>query len=242
LVKEDLSMDYDGLLELVKRRRSIRSFKPDPVPDEYIQKIIDVALWAPSGADSQPWEFIVIKDKENRDKVCRVLAEFQPIIRKLELTREEEVRHPAIATPSGPPGFLTAPVFIIICGDTRFMDLYPMSGVSIESQAEFTFTSDLANAFLYMHLAAASLGLGSQWLTATAQPYAQVLLKDLLGIPKELKIYDTMVLGYPAMQPKPRAIRKREEVVHHERYDRSKFRTEAQVRSYIKNVRQAQRR
>lgn len=235
-------MNYDGLVELLKKRRSIRSFKPDPVPDEYIQKIIDAALWAPSGSDSQPWEFIVIKDKENRDRVCKVLAELQPITRKLELTREEEVRHQAIAAPSGPPGFLTAPVFIIICGDTRFKDIYPMAVVSMESEAESVFTSDLANAFLYMHLAAASLGLGSQWLTATSHPHTQVLLKDLLGIPKELKIYDTMVLGYPAMQPKPRSIRKREEVVHHERYDRSKFRTEAQVRSYIKDVRQAQRR
>ncbi len=235
-------MDYDALLELLKKRRSIRSFKPDPVPDEYIQRIIEAALWAPSGSDSQPWEFIVIKDKENRDKVCGVLAESLPMLQKLELTREEEMRLPGIAAPSGPPGFLTAPVFIILCGDTRFRQLYPMAAVSINSQAESTFTSDLANAFLYMHLAAASLGLGSQWLSATATPYNQILIKELLGIPKELKIYETMVLGYPSEEPKPRPVRKRDEVTHYERYDKSKFRTEAQVRSYIRDIRQTQRR
>jgi len=42
-------MEYDGLLELVKKRRSIRRFKPDPIPDGYIEKIIEVARWAPSG-------------------------------------------------------------------------------------------------------------------------------------------------------------------------------------------------
>ena len=38
-------MDYDGLLELVKQRRSIRKFKPEPVPDEYVKKIIEAGRW-----------------------------------------------------------------------------------------------------------------------------------------------------------------------------------------------------
>jgi nitroreductase len=42
-------MDYESLLELVKQRRTTHKFKPDPVPDEYIDKIIEVARWAPSG-------------------------------------------------------------------------------------------------------------------------------------------------------------------------------------------------
>ena len=46
-------MDYANLLELVKKRRSIRSFKPEPIPDEYVDKIIEVARWAPSAANSQ---------------------------------------------------------------------------------------------------------------------------------------------------------------------------------------------
>ena len=54
-------MDYESLLELIKKRRSIRGFKPDPIPDKYVDKIIEAARWAPSGANSQPWEFIVIK-------------------------------------------------------------------------------------------------------------------------------------------------------------------------------------
>ncbi len=66
-------MNYDAFLELVKKRRSIRRFKPDSVPDEYIEKIIEAARWAPSGANSQPWEFVVIKDQETKDKIVDLI-------------------------------------------------------------------------------------------------------------------------------------------------------------------------
>lgn len=63
-------MDYDALLELVKNTRSIRRFKSDPIPDEYIDKIIEVARWAPSGFNQQPWEFIAVRKPELRKKIA----------------------------------------------------------------------------------------------------------------------------------------------------------------------------
>ena len=66
-------MDYDELLELLKKRRSTRRYKPDPVPDEAIDKIIEAARWAPSGFNQQPWEFVVVKDqklKEGNVEIC----------------------------------------------------------------------------------------------------------------------------------------------------------------------------
>jgi nitroreductase len=48
-------MNIEQFLELAKKRRSIRRFKPDPVPDEIIQKILEAARWAMSGANGQPW-------------------------------------------------------------------------------------------------------------------------------------------------------------------------------------------
>ncbi len=68
---------------------------------------------------------------------------------------------------------------------------------------EAIFTSSLANAFLYMHLAAASQGLASQWVTAVRVPLIHCQIKDMLGIPAALEIYDLMVLGYPAVTPRP---------------------------------------
>jgi len=53
-------VDFEEFAEVVKSRRAIRKFKPDPIPDETIEKILDVARWAPSGGNAQPWEFIVV--------------------------------------------------------------------------------------------------------------------------------------------------------------------------------------
>src|SRR6267142_774067 len=54
--------DYDTLLELVRNRISVRKLKPDPIPDEYVDKILEIGRWAMSGANGQPWEFVVVKD------------------------------------------------------------------------------------------------------------------------------------------------------------------------------------
>lgn len=80
------------------------------------------------------------------------------------------------------------------------LSAYLNSGQSI-------FVSSLANAMLYMHLAAFTLGLGSQWAIAMSYPYEQSPIKQLLGIPRELEIYDMMAVGYPDMKPKPRLVR-----------------------------------
>ena len=60
-------MDYESLLELLNTRRSIRRFKPEPIPDEYVDKIIEAARLAPSAFNAQPWEFVVVKKKELKD-------------------------------------------------------------------------------------------------------------------------------------------------------------------------------
>ncbi len=70
----------DELLGFLKSRRSIRRFKPDPIPDEVLLKILDVARYAPSARNSQPWAFIVVKDVE----VKRKLAGIHPWAKPLE--------------------------------------------------------------------------------------------------------------------------------------------------------------
>jgi nitroreductase len=69
-------MDYNSFLELAKKRRTIRRFKPDPIPDEYVDKIIEAARWAPSGFNLQPWEFVVIKKKELRENIIQIVGEY----------------------------------------------------------------------------------------------------------------------------------------------------------------------
>ncbi len=81
-------MEYASLLELAKNTRSIRRFKPDPVPDEDIDKIIEVARWAPSGFNQQPWEFIVVRKPELRKKIAEYTGIYWSQSGEMEATRE----------------------------------------------------------------------------------------------------------------------------------------------------------
>ena len=228
-------MDYDSFLELVKKRRSTRAYKPDPVPDEYVDKIIEAARWAPSGANSQPWEFIIIKKKDQRERIIEIFKEQAEITYKIEQTRKPEQRFPSYRnSPKGTPGFANAPVFIIVCGDPRTKEAYPLKAVL--DRGESNFFSSLASAFLYMHLAATSLGLGSQWVSASASDLMQSRLKALLEIPYELQIYDMMVLGYLVSEARPRKVRSKEEMVHYDKFEKSKTRTDQQVRDLIASL------
>lgn len=228
-------MNYESFLELVKKRRSTRSYKPDPIPDEYVEKIIEAARWAPSGANSQPWEFIVVKKKDLRESIVKFSKEQGEITYKVEQTRAPDHRFPVYRKPPpGTPGFAAAPVFIIACGDPRTKEAYPLKSKLDRGQSNFY--SSLASAFLCMHLAATALGLGSQWVTASAQDLMQGRLKELLEIPYELEIYDMIALGYPASEPKPRPVRSRDEIVHLDKFDKSRIRTDQDVRDFINNL------
>jgi nitroreductase len=232
---KEIEMNYESLLELVKNRRSIKKFKVDPIPDEYIDKIIEVARWAPSGANSQPWEFIVVKKQETREKLLKIFEESDGIFYRMEMARDPQMRFPVYRKPPKTPcHFAAAPVYIIVCGDPRTKEAYPLS--ANVHRRDSIFNSSLANAFLYMNLAVTSLGLASQWMTSASHPFEQSLIKQVLGIPLELEIYDMMVLGFPDSNPRPRLVRAREEIVHFEQYDRTKFRTVQQVKDFIQSI------
>lgn len=227
-------MEIDKFIELLKSRRSIRAYKPDPIPDEYIRKIIEAARWAPSGGNSQPWEFIVIKKKELKDRIADLFIKSLGVLREAELTREKEMRIPALVGEMMGPGFKNAPVLILLCGDPRVNEAFPL--VVFKKYGHEVFISNLASAFLCMQLAAKTLGLGSQWVSA-AGTFMEDDLKELLNIPKGVKIYDMMAVGYPAYQLGPRSPRKIDEMTHYDQYDRTKLRSDQQIKEFIKNLR-----
>lgn len=61
--------------EVIKTRRSVRKYKPDPIPEEILMKILNAARIAPSGNNRQPWKFIVIKDEERKKKMVELCDE-----------------------------------------------------------------------------------------------------------------------------------------------------------------------
>jgi nitroreductase len=232
-----MKMDYESFLELVKKRRSIRSFKADPLPDDYIDKIIEAARWAPSGFNLQPWEFVVVKKEELRKSIVQYLRDFMATSGPMEAAREswQGPKPPAGVTP--PMGFANAPVFIIPFGDLRMRVGLPMIHRYSEESWDKTYISTMASTFLYMHLAATSLGLASQWVSAVTQPTVHCLIKQLLGIPAPLKIYDMLVLGYPDVKPGPRLVRSREEMVHYDFCGENEFRNDEEVKEFIFRIR-----
>jgi nitroreductase len=255
-------MNYEDLLELVKQRRSIHRFQTKPVPDEYIEKIIEVARWAPSGFNSQPWEFVVVRKQELKDRILEWLAEDLVKIPRMEATREPETDFlppggppPGGPPPGGPPpggmpppgmlkgegsplfGMKNAPVFILLYGDFRTTKGLPMASRYDPHMTEEVFTSSLANAFLYMHLAATSLGLGSHWMSGVKTSVANCLIKELLGIPPELEVYDMMVLGYPALKPVPKFMKDTSKMIHFDVSSKKDFRTNDEVNDFIRKTR-----
>jgi len=62
------------ILEVIKTRRSIRKYKPDPVSEEEINKILEAGRWAPSADNSQPWSFIVLRSQEVRKRLADTLT------------------------------------------------------------------------------------------------------------------------------------------------------------------------
>jgi nitroreductase len=219
---------YDCFLELVKKRRTIRQFKPDPVPDEYIAKILEVARWAPSGFHTQPWEFVVVKKKETRAKIVAALEQHGPPIKG----KSQDAARQAAPQRS----FRDAPVFILLLGDWRARVGLPDRVQESDAMVANIFCSSLASAFLCVHLAAAALGLASQWYTATARPEAERAIKNIIGIPEALKIYDMMVVGYAANPPIPKVVRDIEDMVHYDDCGEQDFRTDKEVAAYTQKT------
>lgn len=233
-------MEYENLLKLLKTRRSIRRYKPDPVPDEYVNKIIEAARWAPSGANSQPWEFVVVRDPALKARIVQLVDEDYEIAHRIELSREPRLRHAVYGKPPHPPhGYATAQVFIVLCGDTRMKNALPLAARMMNGEG--VFKSSLANTFIYMHLAITSLGLGAQWVSNTALPYVQSQLKALLGIPDVFDVYDTIALGFPDEEPRPRPVRPLTELTHNDKYDMSKYRTDKDIEKFILSIHQARK-
>jgi 5,6-dimethylbenzimidazole synthase len=228
-------MNYDTLLELLKDRRSIRAFTDEPVSDEEVQKVLEAARWAPSGANSQPWEFIVIRDQATKDQMAAWARNMHEFAHEAELTRPAELRWPSVARPISDPVFKTSPVLILLVGDPRVSKSFPLL-TYVERKGE-NLLSALATAFSYMTLAATSLGLGTHWSSLVAFTYPSAMISDLLGIPDGYCIYDMLGLGHPAIEAKPRLVRDLEAMTHYDRYDQAKYRTDEQIRDWLISLR-----
>lgn len=219
----------DQLLEVLRKRRAVRGFRDDPVEDEKIERVLEAGRWAPSGANSQPWEFVVVTDEETTTAIGDVYVEFYDEYYDPNWPVDNKRWHQE------------APAYVVPIGDTRMKNSYPRAHDGEEAERwtkrvwEEIFQHSLANAIYAMWLMAATLGLGTN--SASCYGYHKRELRELLGVPDVYDIPATMPLGYPMEYQQTQYRQPLEELVHEGAYDESRYRDDDEVAAFIKRVR-----
>jgi len=225
---------YDSLIEVMRNRLTSRAFDASyTVPREHYEMILEAARHAPSGANAQPWHFIVITDQTLKDEI---MAYF----------RDEQIARARLKMKFPTPdyrGLATAPGMIVIASDFRWIKAFPVlnDGSDLDrmyrENAERILLQSVAAATMSAHLAAAALGYGVWWVTAIGQEKAQAAMKPLLGIPDELSVLDIMCFGPPAKPPYKRWKKELPEITNWNRFDPAHHMTDAQLDDWIANTR-----
>jgi nitroreductase len=185
--------------------RSMRKLKADPVSDELVWKIIDAGTQAPSGGNSQPWRFLVVRDAGTRaflqERYKRGWDRY--VIANMKAAAEAPV--PATAEEAAARAKMVAaathlaehlheaPVLLLVCMAPRKMDLPPDPEAQAPSPAALY--ASIFPAVQNMLLTCRALGLGAT-LTTLHLMYERTI-KERLGIPAEIETVAMIPIGWP---------------------------------------------
>jgi nitroreductase len=192
----------DDLWEVLYTTRAIRRIKPDPVPDELVYRLLDAAIRAPSGGNQQGWRFLVIRDRQTKERLG-------------ELYRECIAALFASGYGQAPPGVTPTPAQVEAAEKirrsaqylaTHFAEVpvYVLGCIRAAANAGITAGASIYPAIWSLQLAARALGLGSTLTTVHRMREAQV--KELLGVPDGFETAALIPIGYPrgTFAPGPR--------------------------------------
>jgi len=155
------------LLDLIQKRKSVRDFLERPVEREKIMTCLEAARLAPSECNSQPWKFIVVDDKQLKNKLCR--AAFSGIYSINSFCKK-------------------APVIVVVISEkSKF--LARIGGVFRGTKY---YLIDIGIACEHFVLEAEDLGLGTCWIGW----FNEQAVKSTLNIPQNKKIDILIALGY----------------------------------------------
>jgi nitroreductase len=213
---------------------TVRQFDADCViPREHYELILEAARHAPSGANAQPWHYIVVTKPETKKAIADYFVDEQRLRAKLKMK---------FPTPNY-RGLETAPGMIVVASDFRWTRAFPvlLDGSDLDRQyhenAERILLQSVAASTMSAHLAAAALGYNVWWVTAIGQENAQKALKPLLGIPQELAVIDIFCFGRAAKSPYKRWKKSLEEIVSWDRFDPRQYKTLEQIDAWVKEKR-----
>ena len=190
--------------DAVGRQRACRSFRPDPVDDGLVERLLGAAIHAPSAENRQPWVFVVVRDPERRAAIGALTRRAwegggrQWSESRLSASLLDEVDRGARGSVAA------APVLVVVGADTR-LGLPQTVGESVFPAVQNVL------------LAATALGLGSA-LTTLPVVGGKGELSELLGLPPEVVPVAVVPLGFPARPLGPPRRQPVSEKAHVERY------------------------
>ncbi len=172
-------------LEAIASRRSIRKFKPDPVPRELVERLLEATVQAPSGKNRQPWWFVVVEGEKRREMVR--------ILREGIAKRKEEGADPGSSEWTANV-MEQAPVTIFIFNEAAEESSAPDEGGNVVD------VQSIGGAIQTMLLAAEDLGLGTLWICDVFYAYRE--LQAWLG--RKDQMIAAVSVGYADEDPGPR--------------------------------------
>ena len=204
-------MEEMGLFEAMHSQRQITRYKPDPVPREAIEKILEAATRAPSGGNTQPWHFVAITDRQLIARIGQIYRELWLGARGATSPAGESpvyraARYLARHMPE-------APAMILICVDHSRGSAPLTPGQPIQRGR---YASSIWLAVQNLFLAARALGLGTRLTTTHLGREAEI--KALLGIPDHVETVALTPLGYPRGKFGPTSRRPLAEVTSYNRW------------------------
>lgn len=176
------------LMDIIKERRSIRKYQDKEVPEEILSQVLESIRWAPSWANTQCWEVIVVKDPANKEKLQE-----------------------AFETNPAKNAVVQAPVLIILCAKLESSGYYKGK---VTTKLGDWFMFDLGLAAQTLCLTAHNLGLG----TVIAGLFDHNKAKEALGVPEGYELVAIIPLGYPAKGSSAPKRREINEFTHYEKF------------------------
>ena len=176
----------NSIMETITSRRSIRRYTKDPLPEKALQDILQAVQWAPSWANTQCWEIVVVNDPDVKQQLQDVLSPKNPASLAM----------------------VSAPVVLAVCGRKERSGFY--KGNSTTRFGDWML-HDMGLATQNILLAAASHGLG----TVVVGAFDHDRAGKVLQLPDDVEVVTLIPVGCPDHQPGPPQRRDIEEFVHY---------------------------
>jgi nitroreductase len=205
------------LEEAMRTQRSIRRLKPDPVSDELVLHLIELALRAPTGGNSQRWEFVVVRDRAVKERLARLNRQAWRIYGgagRIMMRKRPAMQRILDAVDWQAQHFAEVPVVVVACLQGPRLPFPPVAATS--------YYGSVYPSVQNLLLAARAAGLGAGLITLPL--WSTWLARRALGLPWNVTPCAVVPLGWPRVRYGPTTRRPVGEVLHLDRHGHQPFR------------------